>query len=115
MENKILFNYYNHFVIQNDIGDVEVINELGDKFYIRLDDSKTTGSRRLVEMKFEEQLKRNNLLGGIDSLRVCAQVLEMQLRPGGGPTPSLQDDTLQWSLALVTTKRLTITQLDGRA
>ena len=57
MENKILFNYYNHFVIQNDIGDVEVINELGDKFYIRLDDSKTTGSRRLVEMKFEEQLK----------------------------------------------------------
>jgi len=57
MENKILFNYYNHFIIQNDIGDVEVINELGDKFYIRLDDSKTTGSRRLVEMKFEEQLK----------------------------------------------------------
>jgi hypothetical protein len=57
MENKILFNYYNHFVIQNDIGDVEVINELGDKFYIRLDDSKTTGSRRLVQMKFEEQLK----------------------------------------------------------
>ena len=57
MENKILFNYYNHFVIQNEIGDIEVINETGDKFYIRLDDSKTTGSRRLVEMKFEEQLK----------------------------------------------------------
>jgi hypothetical protein len=57
MENKILFNYNNHFVVQNDIGDIEVINELGDKFYIRLDDSKTTGSRRLVEMKFEEQLK----------------------------------------------------------
>ena len=57
MENKILFNYNNHFVVQNDIGDIEVINESGDKFYIRLDDSKTTGSRRLVEMKFEEQLK----------------------------------------------------------
>ena len=54
---QILFNYNNHFVVQNDIGDIEVINELGDKFYIRLDDSKTTGSRRLVEMKFEEQLK----------------------------------------------------------
>jgi hypothetical protein len=53
---KILFNYNNHFVVQNDIGDIEVINESGDKFYIRLDDSKTTGSRRLVEMKFEAQL-----------------------------------------------------------
>ena len=57
MENKILFNYNNHFVVQNDIGDIEVINELGDKFYIRLDDSKTNGSRRLVEMNFEQQLK----------------------------------------------------------
>lgn len=55
--NKILFNYNNHFVVQNDIGDIEVINELGDKFYIRLDDSKTNGSRRLVEMNFEQQLK----------------------------------------------------------
>ena len=35
MENKILFNYNNHFVIQNDIGDIEVINESGDKFYIK--------------------------------------------------------------------------------
>ena len=57
MENKILFNYNNHFVIQNNIGDIEVINESGDNFYIRLDDSKTNGNRRLVEMKFEEQLK----------------------------------------------------------
>jgi hypothetical protein len=57
METKILFNYNNHFVIQNDIGDVEVINESGDKFYIRLDDSKTKGSRKLVEMDFEQQLK----------------------------------------------------------
>ena len=54
METKILFNYNNHFVIQNDIGDVEVINESGDKFYIRLDDSKTKGSRKLVEMDFEQ-------------------------------------------------------------
>ena len=38
---QILFNYNNHFVVQNDIGDIEVINESGDKFYIRLDDSKT--------------------------------------------------------------------------
>ena len=57
MENKILFNYNNHFVVQNDIGDIEVINELGDKFYIRLDDSKTNGIRKLVEMDFEQQLK----------------------------------------------------------
>ena len=57
MENKILFNYNNHFVVQNDIGDIEVINELGDKFYIRLDDSKTNGNRKLVEMDFEQQLK----------------------------------------------------------
>ncbi len=54
---QILFNYNNHFVVQNDIGDIEVINELGDKFYIRLDDSKTTGNRRLIEMDFEQQLK----------------------------------------------------------
>jgi len=54
---KILFNYNNHFVIQNDIGDIEVINESGDKFYIRLDDSKTNGNRKLVEMDFEQQLK----------------------------------------------------------
>ena len=51
METKILFNYNNHFVIQNDIGDVEVINESGDKFYIRLDDSKTNGNRKLIEME----------------------------------------------------------------
>jgi hypothetical protein len=57
MENKILFNYNNHFVVQNDIGDIEVINESGDKFYIRLDDSKTHGSRTLIEMNFEKQLK----------------------------------------------------------
>ncbi len=55
--NKILFNYNNHFVIENDIGDIEVINELGDSFYIRLDDSKTNGYRKLVEMDFEQQLK----------------------------------------------------------
>ena len=55
--NKILFNYNNHFIVQNDIGDIEVINELGDKFYIRLDDSKTNGNRKLVEMDFEQQLK----------------------------------------------------------
>ena len=57
MENKILFNYNNHFVVLNDIGDIEVINELGDKFYIRLDDSKTNGNRKMVEMDFEQQLK----------------------------------------------------------
>jgi|688.fasta_scaffold267040_2 hypothetical protein len=57
MENKILFNYNNHFVVQNNIGDIEVINELGDKFYIRLDDSKTNGNRKMVEMDFEQQLK----------------------------------------------------------
>ena len=56
---KILFNYNNHFVIQNDIGDIEVINESGDKFYIRLDDSKTNGKRILVEMDFEQQLKNS--------------------------------------------------------
>lgn len=55
--NKILFNYNNHFIVQNDIGDIEVINQSGDKFYIRLDDSKTNGRRRLVEMDFEQQLK----------------------------------------------------------
>ena len=57
MENKILFNYNNHFVVLNDIGDIEVINELGDKFYIRLDDSKTSGNRKLVDMDFQQQLK----------------------------------------------------------
>ncbi len=54
---QILFNYNNHCVVQNDIGDIEVINELGDKFYIRLDDSKTNGNRKLIEMDFEQQLK----------------------------------------------------------
>lgn len=54
---QILFNYNNHFVVQNDIGDIEVINVSGDKFYIRLDDSKTNGNRKLVEMDFEQQLK----------------------------------------------------------
>ena len=44
--NKILCNYNNHFIVQNDIGDIEVINESGDKFYIRLDDSKTNGNRK---------------------------------------------------------------------
>lgn len=57
MNNRVLFTYNNHVVIQNHIGDVEVINESGDKFYIKLDDSKTEGPRRLVEMSFEEQLK----------------------------------------------------------
>ena len=56
---KILFNYNNHFVVQNDIGDIEVINQSGDKFYIRLDDSKTNGNRKLVEMNFEQQLKNS--------------------------------------------------------
>ena len=41
MSNRVLFTYHNHIVIQNQYGDVEVINEMGDKFYIRLDDSKT--------------------------------------------------------------------------
>ena len=54
---QILFNYNNHFIVQNDIGDIEVINESGDKFYIILDDSKTNGKRRLVEMDFQQQLK----------------------------------------------------------
>jgi hypothetical protein len=54
---QILFNYNNHFVIKNEIGDIEVINKSGDKFYIRLDDSKTNGNRKLVEMDFIQQLK----------------------------------------------------------
>jgi hypothetical protein len=57
MNNQVLFTYYNHVVLQNQYGDIEVINESGDKFYIRLDDSKTNGRRRLVEMDFEQQLK----------------------------------------------------------
>lgn len=57
MSNRVLFTYHNHTVIQNQYGDVEVINETGDKFYIRLDDSKTNGYRKLVEMNFEQQLK----------------------------------------------------------
>ena len=57
MSNRVLFNYHNHTVIQNQYGDVEVINEIGDKFYIRLDDSKINGYRKLVEMEFEQQLK----------------------------------------------------------
>jgi len=57
METKILFNYNNHFVVQNNIGDIEVINEFGDKFYIRLDDSKTNGNRKMVDMDFQQQLK----------------------------------------------------------
>lgn len=57
MNNQVLFTYNNHVVLQNQYGDIEVINELGDKFYIRLDDSKTNGSRRFVEMNFEQQLK----------------------------------------------------------
>ncbi len=54
---NVIFNYKNHFIVQNDIGDLEVINNLGDSFYIRLDDSKTNGYRKLVEMDFEQQLK----------------------------------------------------------
>lgn len=54
---KVLFNYKNHFIVQNNIGDIEVINDLGDSFYIRLDDSKNKGYRKLVEMDFEQQLK----------------------------------------------------------
>ena len=57
MSNRVLFTYHNHIVIQNQYGDVEVINEIGDKFYIRLDDSKINGYRKLVEMEFEQQLK----------------------------------------------------------
>ena len=57
MSNRVLFTYHNHTVIQNQYGDVEVINEIGDKFYIRLDDSKINGYRKLVEMEFEQQLK----------------------------------------------------------
>ncbi len=57
MSNRVLFTYHNHTVIQNQNGDVEVINEIGDKFYIRLDDSKINGNRKLVEMDFEQQLK----------------------------------------------------------
>ena len=57
MSNWVLFTYHNHTVIQNQYGDVEVINEIGDKFYIRLDDSKSNGYRKLVEMDFEQQLK----------------------------------------------------------
>lgn len=57
MRNRVLFTYQNHLVIQNQYGDLEVINNLGDSFYIRLDDSKNNGFRKLVEMDFEEQLK----------------------------------------------------------
>ncbi len=57
MSNRVLFTYQNHLVIQNQYGDIEVINDLGDSFYIRLDDSKNNGYRKLVEMDFEQQLK----------------------------------------------------------
>ncbi len=57
MSNRVLFTYQNHLVIQNQYGDLEVINNLGDSFYIRLDDSKTNGYRKLVEMDFEQQLR----------------------------------------------------------
>jgi hypothetical protein len=57
MSNRVLFTYHNHIVVQNQYGDVEVINNLGDSFYIRLDDSKTNGYRKLVEMDFEQQLR----------------------------------------------------------
>ncbi len=57
MSNRVLFTYQNHLVIQNQYGDLEVINNLGDSFYIRLDDSKTNGNIKLVEMDFEQQLK----------------------------------------------------------
>ncbi len=57
MNNRVLFTYQNHLVIQNQYGDLEVINNLGDSFYIRLDDSKTNGYRKLVEMDFEQQLR----------------------------------------------------------
>jgi hypothetical protein len=56
MSNRVLFTYQNHLVIQNQYGDLEVINNLGDSFYIRLDDSKTNGYRKLIEMDFEQQL-----------------------------------------------------------
>ncbi len=57
MSNRVLFTYQNHLVIQNQYGDLEVINNLGDSFYIRLDDSKTNGYRKLVEMDFDKQLR----------------------------------------------------------
>ncbi len=57
MSNRVLFTYQNHLVIQNQYGDLEVINNLGDSIYIRLDDSKTNGYRKLVEMDFEQQLR----------------------------------------------------------
>ncbi len=57
MSNRVLFTYQNHLVIHNQYGDLEVINNLGDSFYIRLDDSKTNGYRKLVEMDFEQQLR----------------------------------------------------------
>jgi len=57
MSNRVLFTYQNHLVIQNQYGDLEVINNLGDSFYIRLDDSKTNGYRKLIEMDFEQQLR----------------------------------------------------------
>ncbi len=57
MSNRVLFTYQNHLVIHNQYGDLEVINNLGDSFYIRLDDSKTNGYRKLVEMDFDKQLR----------------------------------------------------------
>ncbi len=57
MSNRVLFTYQNHLVIQNQYDDLEVINNLGDSFYIRLDDSKTNGYRKLVEMDFDKQLR----------------------------------------------------------
>jgi hypothetical protein len=57
MSNRVLFTYHNHIVVQNQYGDVEVINNSGDSFYIRLDDSKTNGYRKIVEMDFEQQLR----------------------------------------------------------
>ena len=57
MSNMVLFTYHNHVVVQNQYGDLEVINDSGDCFYIRLDDSKTSGYRKLIEMDYKEQLK----------------------------------------------------------
>ena len=56
-QNKVLFNYKNHFITQNQFGDVVVYNEMGDGFYICLDDSKTHGNRIFVEMSFEKQIE----------------------------------------------------------
>jgi hypothetical protein len=56
-QNKVFFLYKNHSITQDKFGDEVVYNETGDGFYICLDDSKTHGYRKSVEMSFKKQIE----------------------------------------------------------